>query len=99
MVVFESLHGPALVVSAPAGGRVLDVCDAHDAPIRFSCRSATCGTCRIQVLEGASLLEPAEASEIELLNLMGDDPARHRLACQARLRPSDGRVHVRACLG
>jgi ferredoxin len=53
----------------------------------------------MQVLEGATSFEPPAAAEIELLQLMGDDPARHRLACQARLRPGAGRIRVRACLG
>jgi ferredoxin len=98
LVIFESLDGVALVVAAPDGGRVIDLCDDHDAPVPFSCRNASCGTCRLHVLEGAPLLEPAAKHEIELLQLMGDDPASHRLACQARLRPGAGRIRVRACL-
>lgn len=98
VVVFESRGGPALVVSSPRGGRVLDLCDEYDAPVPFSCRSATCGTCRVHVLEGGTLFEPPAREEVELLRLMGDDPGRHRLACQARLRPGEGRVRIRACL-
>jgi len=96
LVVFESLGRPALVVSAPDGGRVLDLCDEYGAPVSFSCRGATCGTCRVHVLEGGSLFEPAGKDEVELLRLMGNDPASHRLACQALLRPGTGRVRVRA---
>lgn len=98
IVVFESPRGPALVVSVPGGGRVLDLCDQHRAPVPFSCRSASCGTCRVHVLEGAALLEPPGGSEIDLLQLMGDDPAHHRLACQAYLRSGAGRLRLRACL-
>jgi ferredoxin len=94
-IVFESPHAPPLVVEAPAGARLLDVCDEHDAPVPFSCRGASCGTCRIEVVDGADRLEPAEDDERELLDLLGDDPARCRLACQARLR-GEGLVRLRA---
>jgi len=50
----------------------------------------------VRVLEGGSLFEPAAKDEIELLRVMGDDPACHRLACQALLRSGTGRVRVRA---
>src|SRR5690606_34619412 len=41
-----------LEVDVPEGGPLVDVCDEHDAPVPFSCRSASCGTCRLDVLEG-----------------------------------------------
>jgi 2Fe-2S ferredoxin len=93
VVVFESPYAAPVEVDAPEGTRLVDVCDAHDAPVPFSCRSASCGTCRIAVLEGADLLEPPEEDEADLLALMGDDPAAYRLACQARLR-GHGRLRV-----
>jgi 2Fe-2S ferredoxin len=98
IVVFDSMHAATLEVDAPPGARLVDVCDAHEAPIPFSCRSASCGTCRIVVLEGADALEPPQEDEAALLEMMGDDPATRRLACQARLRAgeSDARVRVRA---
>src|SRR5215471_2344265 len=85
----------ALVVDAPAGARLVDLCDEHAAPIPFSCRSASCGTCRIYVLEGAELLEPPRDEELDVLDIFGDDPSQRRLACQARLRASEGLVRVR----
>jgi ferredoxin len=48
------------------------------------------------VLEGTELLEPPNEYELELLELFGEDPARRRLACQARVRPGAGRVRVRS---
>jgi 2Fe-2S ferredoxin len=95
-VVFESVHLPALPIESPEGGKLVDLCDEHTAPVPFSCRSASCGTCRVLVLEGAELLEPPEEEELELLQLMGDDPARSRLACQARVRAGPGRLRIRA---
>jgi ferredoxin len=55
-------------------------------PIPFSCRSANCGTCRVDVLEGGSGLEDAREDEREVLALLGDDAHERRLACQARVR-------------
>ncbi len=96
VVVFESSGGVVVVADAPAGGRLVDLCDEQRAPVPFSCRSASCGTCRIDVLEGAELLEPPCEDELYVLNLFGDNPARCRLACQTRVRASSGRVRVRA---
>ncbi|HXN32787.1 MAG TPA: 2Fe-2S iron-sulfur cluster-binding protein [Polyangiaceae bacterium] len=95
-VVFESSNGVAIEADAPEGGRLVDLCDEHRAPVPFSCRSASCGTCRIDILEGSELLEPPRDDELEVLDLFGDDPARCRLACQARVRAGKGRVRVRA---
>src|SRR5579859_4210524 len=94
-VVFESARWPAVTVDAAAGERLVDVCDEAHAPVPFSCRSASCGTCRIEVLEGADLLEPPRDDELEILDLFGDDPRRWRLACQARLCAGAGCVRVR----
>lgn len=94
LVVFESPHAAPLEIEAPAGARLLDICDEHAAPVPFSCRSASCGTCRIEIVEGADTLDPPDDEEVALLELFGDDPARCRLACQARLR-GDGRLRLR----
>jgi ferredoxin len=94
-VVFESFVGPAVEADAPDGGRLIDLCDEGHAPVPFSCRSASCGTCRVDILEGAELLEPPQYEELEVLDLFGDNPAHRRLACQARVRPGLGRLRVR----
>jgi ferredoxin len=96
LVVFESFERPAVELDSPDGGRLIDLCDERHAPVPFSCRSASCGTCRIDVLEGAELLEPPCFEELDVLDLFGDDPSRRRLACQARVRPGAGRLRVRA---
>jgi len=98
LVLFESTD-PAVAsveAEAPAGTRLVDLCDERNAPVPFSCRSASCGTCRIDVLEGASLLEEPRDEELDILDMFGDDPARRRLACQTRVRDGAGRIHVRA---
>jgi ferredoxin len=95
-ISFESSGGVVVEVDAPDGGRLVDLCDELRAPIPFSCRSASCGTCRMDVLEGTELLEPPREDELEVLDLFGDDPARCRLACQAVVRRGGGRLRVRA---
>ncbi len=83
-------------VEAPEGGALLDICDHHFAPIPFSCRSASCGTCQVEVLEGEELLEPQNEEEQELLPLLG---GKGRLACQACVRPGvTGLIRLRSVL-
>jgi ferredoxin len=89
-----SAVGAQKVVEVPEGGALVDVCDEFLAPVPFSCRSASCATCHIEVLEGAEFLEPPEAEERSLLELLRGVP-NARLACQARLKPGPGRVRLR----
>jgi ferredoxin len=97
LVVFESdAREPPLTVRASVGARLVDLCDEESAPVPFSCRSACCGTCRVQVLQGPDLLEPPAEDELEVLDAFGDDPRSVRLACQARVRATEGTLRVRA---
>jgi len=99
VVVFECPGLPLLEVTAPRGARLVDLCDEKSAGVPFSCRSASCGTCRVDVLEGAELLDPPADEELDVLDLFGDDPTRCRLACQIRLRETgDGRLHIRPAI-
>ena len=88
--------GERLVVEAPAGGALVDLIDQHSAPVPFSCRSASCATCRIEVLEGASLFEEAEDEELAILDVFGAGPSEQRLACQAKVKAAAGRIRLRA---
>jgi len=81
-------------VDAPDGGELVDLCDQVLAPVAFSCRSASCGTCQIEVLQGEELLAPPEEVERDLLELL-DGPEHTRLACQARVLPGPGLIRVR----
>ncbi len=94
-VVFESAGAGPLEVLAPDGGPLVDLCDERQAPVPFSCRSASCGTCRIEILEGSDLIEPPRDDELDVLDAFGDDPRSTRLACQARLKKGPGTVRVR----
>jgi ferredoxin len=90
--LLESAFGAAVTVEAE--GRLLDACDEARAPVAFSCRSANCGTCRVEVLAGADLLEPARADEAEVLALTLALPAE-RLACQIVVRAGPGLLRLR----
>ncbi len=78
--------------------RLLDVCDDTHAPVPFSCRGGTCGTCVVEVLEGDSLLEPPGAEERDTLAALGEPPDR-RLACVVQVREGRGRVRLRVSGG
>lgn len=68
-----------------AGTRFIDVTDAHpEATVPFSCRSASCGTCRVRVEAGAAAMQPPEDDELEVLEAFGNE-ANVRLCCQLRL--------------
>jgi ferredoxin len=85
---------PAVEACVPEGGALVDVCDDTLAPVPFSCKSANCGTCRVEVLEGADELLPPNDDELEVLHLFGA-PRGVRLACQAKMKPGLARLHVR----
>jgi ferredoxin len=95
-VITESNVGRIVEFEAPAGAAVVDLCDEHDAPIPFSCRTASCGTCRIHVLQGAEDLLPPAEDELDLLDVFNLKPPHVRLACQAKLKPGAVRLHVKA---
>lgn len=87
----DSPLGPAVTLTAE--GRLLDACDEGRAPVGFSCRSANCGTCRVEVLAGTDLLNPPAEDEREVLARLGNRGLR--LACQAVIRPGVGLIQLR----
>jgi 2Fe-2S ferredoxin len=100
-VIFERLtseHGEPLTVVVPDGGPLVDVCDDNAAPVPFSCKSASCGTCRCEIVEGESELLPPEDDELDILDIFGLSPPRHRLACQAKMKPGLATLRVRALM-
>ena len=96
IVTFLSKSRPPLTDEAIEGGSLGDLCDSHNAPIPFSCRSANCGTCRIEVLQGAELLLPAEDEELDVLDAFAEAPPNKRLACQAKMRPGNEPLRLRS---
>jgi 2Fe-2S ferredoxin len=86
-------------VDAGPGEAIMDITDAHpEADVPYSCRAASCGTCRVEVVEGGGALAPADEIECEVLDIFGDTPDRVRLCCQARLvGDATDRVTLRVC--
>ncbi|RYZ03690.1 MAG: (2Fe-2S)-binding protein [Myxococcales bacterium] len=96
LVFVANRFGAEKRIDVPEGGEVVDICDHYFAPIPFSCRSASCGTCQVEVLEGEDLLEPPNAEEADLIPLLG---GKGRLACQARVRPNvEGVIKLKSVL-
>ncbi len=96
-ITFESSDGSRKkTVNAPEGGALADLCDDNEAPIPFSCRSASCATCHIEVIEGADSFLPPDPEEVDVLEAVCSPPPRFRLACCAKLRGGEGKVIVRA---
>ena len=98
-VVFVGSEGElpreALAKDWAEGTALVDVCDVVRAPVPFSCRSATCGTCLVAVVEGAEFLHEPSAKEAELLESL-DAGTGQRLACQVRLGLGEGLIRIRA---
>lgn len=86
-------------VGAEPGETIMDITDANpEADVPYSCRAATCGTCRAYVIEGGDALAPADIDETEVLEIFGDTPDRVRLCCQAEVVSSQvRRLTLRVC--
>lgn len=86
-------------VTVPEGTRLVDVTDEHpETAVPYSCRAANCGTCRVEVIEGASALAPPGDEEEELLEILREAP-RVRLCCQLRVQHESDEVVVLRVLG
>jgi len=68
----------------PAGTSFLDFCQSHDAPHDFGCTVGSCGTCRLELVEGADHVNPISDEERETLE-MCTDVAGARLGCQLKI--------------
>jgi len=70
-----------LLVEAPAGTPLQLIADVAGADITFGCRTGSCGTCRVHVVEGLEHCSEAGAEERDFLKGL-DAPPDQRLACQ-----------------
>jgi len=93
-VIFEESELGARTSLDVEGGALVDACDDAHAPVGFSCRSASCGTCLVEILEGLDLLEPMSPEERDVLEILYS-PSHHRLACQAKIKRAPGIVRLR----
>lgn len=95
-LVVVSAEGDRFVEGdVPIGERVLDACDDLGAPILFSCRTASCGVCRVQVEEGAKSFTHPSPDELEVLEIFEASPGE-RLACQLVVETGGGSIRLRA---
>ena len=62
----------------PDGEPVAAICETAGIP--FSCNSGVCGTCQIEILEGAENLNELNREENELAQ-----DRNHRLGCQCKI--------------
>ena len=74
-------HLEDLLVEAPAGTSLQAIADAAGADITFGCRTGSCGTCRVRVIDGLAHCSEAGPEERDFLAGLGA-PADQRLACQ-----------------
>lgn len=74
-----------VTLEVAVGQRLVDVSDQHpEAEVPYSCRSASCGTCRVRVPFGLEAFAPPEDEERDVLDVFGDG-ADTRLCCQLRV--------------
>lgn len=57
---------------------IAETCENHGIP--FSCNSGVCGTCQIEIIEGADNLSELNKEELDLAM-----DKNHRLSCQCQL--------------
>ena len=64
----------------PEGTSFLEFCQANGVEHDFGCTVGSCGTCRLQILEGAENVDAADNEELETVE-MCTDVAGARLGC------------------
>ena len=78
----------------PDGTSFLEFCQENGAPHDFGCTVGSCGTCRLEILEGAENVNPITDEERETVE-MSTDVEGARLGCQlvingdVSVRPAD----------
>lgn len=74
-----------IVENVKPGTQLIDITDEHpDSGVPFSCRSASCGSCRVRVEKGAEALAKPEDDELDVLEIFNDSKDV-RLCCQMKL--------------
>jgi len=74
-----------LTAEVAPGENLLDA--GHHAGVEMTagCFNTSCGSCAVLVVQGMENLAPPGPEELNVLRAHGRDPARHRLACTARV--------------
>ncbi len=85
--------GTEQTIKADVGSTVISASGKMKRPVASGCSDSTCGTCHVEILEGAEGLAEQVARERVTLKQAGF-PATQRLGCRAEIL--SGRVKVRA---
>ncbi len=70
-------------VEVPDGSLLADI--DGKCSVLFACKTASCASCKVKVLEGMENLEPPNDLEKAGLEIFGTDPIE-RLMCQCKLK-------------
>lgn len=81
-------------VTVPDGRTLSEELHIKNSPVLFGCRTGVCGTCVVEVVEGAEHLAPPDEDEQEILELYAAGLPRARLACQIDVQ-GDVKLHAR----
>ena len=65
-------------IEVPDGQQIAEACESAGIP--FSCNSGVCGTCQIEIIEGADNINELNREENELAM-----DRTHRLGCQCKI--------------
>jgi ferredoxin len=82
-ISFENNSHPP--VNLPKDAHLSESLTIENSPILFGCRIGICGTCAIQILEGAESLHPRSEEENNFLETMAPGKPELRLACQIQI--------------
>ncbi|MBT3583903.1 MAG: (2Fe-2S)-binding protein [Halobacteriovoraceae bacterium] len=74
----EGEHAP---VKLTAGKTLMESFDKEISPIRYGCEGGVCGTCLVNILEGADHVNAPDDEEKETLEELATTP-QARLACR-----------------
>ncbi|MBI4232205.1 (2Fe-2S)-binding protein [Candidatus Peregrinibacteria bacterium] len=73
-------------VEVETGAALKDVTKDNGWPIAYGCEDGVCGTCIIEVEEGAENVSPMEETEDQTLDMMCmKEGGKHRLCCQCKV--------------
>ena len=97
-VTFTLPDGSSYEVQAKQGDTLVMASGRGPAPIATGCADSSCGTCQVEVLEGAESLTAADEAEAETKKANAV-PEAHRLGCRAEVTGPGLKVHIVNVLG
>jgi len=73
------------VLECEPGTSFLDLCQENGAPHEFGCTVGSCGTCRLEIVEGAENVQAPSDEERETVEMCTDVEGA-RLGCQLTIQ-------------